>query len=157
MQTILSQLLILLIQTLYLIFRQDIYSTSTTYFYIIINLSHTIIFNYIPNHFLYTILYLFVYLATLSHISSSNKLLFSSYSIHCGLFTKLANHFSKCMFISLYTISVSLLLWNTLDTNIFFSFYLFFLILYFFSFEFLFLFLFSDDEEAHDMSHDVTS
>ena len=36
------------------------------------------------------------------------------------------------------------LLWNTLDTNIFLFFYLFFLILYFFSFEFLFLFLFSD-------------
>ena len=41
------------------------------------------------------------------------------------------------------------LLWNALDTNIFF--YLFFLILYFFSFEFLFLFLFSNDEEAHDI------
>ena len=37
-----------------------------------------------------------------------------------------------------------------LDTNIFLSFYLFFLILYFFSFEFLFPF--SDEEEARDIA-----
>ena len=43
------------------------------------------------------------------------------------------------------------LLWNTLDTNIFLFFYLFFLILYFFSFEFLFIFIFSDNEEACDI------
>ena len=36
------------------------------------------------------------------------------------------------------------------DTNIFLSFYLFFLILYFFSFEFLFPF--SDEEEARDIT-----
>ena len=36
------------------------------------------------------------------------------------------------------------------DTNIFLSFYLFFLILYFFSFEFLFPF--SDEEEACDIA-----
>jgi len=36
------------------------------------------------------------------------------------------------------------------DTNIFLSFYLFFLILYFFSFEFLFSF--SDEEEARDIA-----
>ena len=46
------------------------------------------------------------------------------------------------------------------DTNIFLSFYLFFLILYFFSFEFLFLLMTRKrhvTSKSHDMSHGVTS
>ena len=43
------------------------------------------------------------------------------------------------------------------DTNIFLSLLSIFLDFIFLFFEFLFIFLFSDDEEAHDMSHDVTS
>jgi len=58
---------------------------------------------------------------------------------------------TKKKFLWKWNLKRGVLLWNALDTNIFF-FYLFFLILYFFSFEFLFLFLFSDDEEAHDIA-----
>ena len=46
------------------------------------------------------------------------------------------------------------------DTNIFLSFYLFFLILYFFSFEFLFLLVTRKrhvTSQSHNMSHGVTS
>ena len=54
--------------------------------------------------------------------------------------SKEESSFIKDVSHTIKSINVSdLLLWNTLDTNFF---YLFFLILYFFSFEFLFLFLF---------------